>query len=131
MRDAGTCDTRCRYGRAGADHDRAVGFGAAVAERCELGDIDKRVGLCQPELHERKEAVPASQHLAVTGTTECRDRFLDRRGGLIAEGVRDHRFPSPLDFRVARQLFSGVRGMSRCLIPTGETASITALTTAG
>src|SRR5207302_168851 len=44
--------------------------------------------------------------------------------------VRAHRRPAPLA-RMARQSFSGVSGMSRCLMPSGESASMTAFTAAG
>ncbi len=113
-----------------ADHDRPVGFGANFPERRDATEIDERLGLRESELHEGQEAVAARDHFRVAAFTELLDGIFDRRRRLIGERVRDHRRPSPAA-RIARQIFSDVSGMSMCLTPSGESASMTALTAAG
>src|SRR5205814_6777371 len=78
----------------------------------------------------RQEAVTAGDHFRIWVPAELRDSLLDRRRRLIRERMRDHRRPS-LAARIARQIFSDPKGMSRCLTPSGESASMTALTAAG
>src|SRR6267378_1319784 len=72
----------------------------------------------------------AGDDLRIAVLAELLDRLFDRGGRLIREWVRDHRRPSPAA-RIARQIFSDVSGMSMCLTPSGDSASMTALTAAG
>src|SRR5438128_1368567 len=53
-----------------ADDDRAVALGADLAQRGDATEVDQRLGLRQPELHEREQAVAAGQQLRVACSTE-------------------------------------------------------------
>src|SRR2546428_465528 len=49
-------------GRKCADHDRPIGLGAYLVERGDAAEIHDRLGLCEPEFHERQQAVAAGDH---------------------------------------------------------------------
>src|SRR5206468_8913538 len=112
-----------------ADDDGAI-LALDLTEAGDAADVDQQFGLGEPELHQGNETVAAGQHLRVARPTECFDRLVDGRGRCVGERVRDHRRASPA-LRMACQTFSAVSGMSICLMPSGDSASITALTIAG
>src|SRR6266545_284816 len=68
----------------------------------------------------------ARKQLRVFARTQQLDRMLDRLRDLVVERRRNHRFASS----IARQTRSGVAGISRSVIPYGESASTTAFITA-
>src|SRR5882724_5857382 len=74
----------------------------------------------------------AGNKLAAIGIVlQQADRVGERGGANIVEGCRDH-WPAPTRaLWIADQMRGGVIGMSRCLIPNGESASSTACTMHG
>src|SRR5467141_1544894 len=48
--------------REGPHHDGAVGLGANLAQRRDAAQIDEHLGLREPELHERKQAVATGDY---------------------------------------------------------------------
>ena len=107
---------------------------AADIDRVELrdrGDVDQHRGRGEAQLHHRDEAVPAGEQLGVAAVLlEQTQRVLDAGRSDVVECCRNH-LALPFVACIAAQSFSGLSGMSMCLMPSGESASITALTTAG
>ena len=76
----------------------------------------------------RHQRVPAGEHLRVAvARAEQLDALLDALGDLVVERCRDHDFASS----IARQTRSGVAGIWMSVTPRCESASTTALITAG
>src|SRR5947209_9918351 len=98
-----------------------------VVELLDPVDVDERRGLRQAEPHERNQAVAAGKHLGVLAKlAEQLRRLVDRGGARVFECSRYHWRASFIIF----QSLSGLAGMSTCLIPSGLSASQTALITA-
>ena len=121
--------------RRGADLDLA----ATLADAGQAGnarDVDQPIGLAQPQLHQRHEAVTAGDELAAAGT-EFRDRIVEGRRTLVAERDGDHdRPPWATDGAddaelIRRHSFSGRSIMSMCFTPSGLSASTAAETMLG
>src|SRR5207244_13052795 len=96
----------------------------------DSADIDHDLRLGEPELHRRDQTVAAGQHFRVLAMLgEKGERLVERRGPGVIERGRNHNRPS--FSRIARQTRSGVNGRSRWLIPSGDSASMTAFAIAG
>src|SRR5207247_658426 len=92
-------------------------------------EVDQHLRLREPQFHGRDETVAARQDLGVLAVfRQQANRFLERPRSLIIKCGGNHDRPP---FEIARQIRSGVSGMSRCRMPSGESASITALAIAG
>src|SRR4029453_7109206 len=86
-------------------------------------------GRAQAELEQRDEALATGQHLGPGVGADDREGLLDRGRTVVGERCRDHAWP-PFEPCIARHTVCGVYGMSRWRIPSGLSASITALATA-
>src|SRR5437867_1729684 len=98
---------------------------ADKAQITKPADVHHNLWLREPELHRRDQTVASSEHFRVLAML-CKkaESFVQRCGPNIVECGGDHRTPSfPL---IARQTRSGVNGMSRWRIPSGDSASMTA-----
>ena len=100
---------------------------ADVREVGEPADVDEERRPGEAELHRRQERVPAGEQLRVLPLAEELDRVLGALGDLVVERSRDHDLTS----WIARQTRSGVAGIWTSVTPRCESASTTALMTAG
>ena len=70
---------------------------ADAAQARDAGDVDQRLRLAQPQLHQRNEAVAAGDAACLAaGRRQLRQRIVERRGALVVECRRNHAWP-PLD----------------------------------
>ena len=112
--------------RAGADHERA----AVHADARELGDardVDERLGCRQPQLQRRQERMAAGQRQRAAA--HVLERLGDRAGALVGECLGDHQLPAFACW-MASHTRPGCIGISRCRMPSPESASTAALTIA-
>ena len=112
--------------RARADHERA----AVDADARELGDpadVDERLGSRQPQLERRHERVAAGQRQGAAA--HVLERLGDRAGALVGECLGNHQLPAFACW-MASHTRPGCIGISRCRMPSPESASTAALTTA-
>jgi hypothetical protein len=114
-----------------ADPDGAAVDGDAAQLRNPVDvDQDARAGVAQ--LHGRQQRVAAGEQGGVGGVPgEQLQGFGEVGGPVVVERRGDHAGSLSVVVWMARQIVSAVRGMSRWVIPNGESASSTALTTAG
>src|SRR4029077_20422932 len=99
-------------------------------EPWQPSDVDQRLRRPDTELEEGQQALAAGQDLGARGRTYEAQGFLDGGRALVRECRRDHAWP-PFASWMARHTVCGVYGMSRWRMPSGLSASITALATAG
>ena len=85
--------------------------------------------LREPQLQERQEALAAGQDLADPSPPASASASSSVAGALVGERCRDHAWPPFADW-IARHTVWGVYGMSRWRMPSGLSASMTALATA-
>src|SRR5438552_11882439 len=105
-------------------------------------EIDEILRSGEPELHQGNQAVPAGEHLGVVLVRSQERGCLGQRGRSdVLKRAGDHgetllknsvmQIPVHLVAVRTRQTFSGVAGMSMCRMPVADSASTTALITAG
>ena len=113
-----------------ADRDD-VAVLADVRQVADAADVDEHRGLREPQLHQRQQRVPAGQDLRVVGR-----RRAARSRGRPTRPARTRRQPgscrtSLVASWIARHTRSGEAGLPTSVTPRCESASTTALTTAG
>ena len=80
-------------GGRGADLDRAVLL-AHAGQVLEPPDVHERLGLAEPQLHQRHQAVPAGQQLGVAAARrQLGNGVVERRGALVVERRGNHAWP--------------------------------------
>src|SRR5262249_26297642 len=115
-----------RVGRQRPDRD----VGTRIADVRQIGepaDVDELRRAGQPQLHRGDERVATGEQLRIAVGLERSEGSLDALRDLVVERCRNHAFASS----IARQTRSGVAGIWTSVTPRCETASTTALITAG
>src|SRR5262245_28417717 len=95
----------------------------------QFSDVDQHCGGGEPELHHWYQAMTAGYNFRLLAVLlQEADCFAERCCNGVVEVLSNHDAFLPL---MMFQSFSGRTGVSTCVTPNGESASTTALTTAG
>ena len=89
-------------------------------------DVDERLGRREPQLERRHERMPAGQRQRASA--HVLERLRDGAGALVGECLGDHQLPAFACW-MASHTRPGWSGISRCRMPSPESASTAALTT--
>ncbi len=118
--------------------DEGVAIAPDAAQLLDAAEIDERRRLARRSFISRQQRLAAREQFRVRLLREQRDRVLHARGPLILKNPccdRPYRRPvcaagARSRPRIARHTFSAVKGISRCVMPNGLSASTTAFATA-
>src|SRR5262245_26079310 len=122
--------------RRSADQQVVAVVGNAV-QLVKAAQVDKHVGVGEPQPQQRQQALSARDDLGILTTLgECSDRLVGGGWLDVFELGRNHAAPPLLlallrAASIVRQTRSGLHGIVTSLTPSGRSASTTAFTTAG
>src|SRR5581483_7893542 len=104
---------------------------AYAAQFVQPADVHQQLRVGQPQPKQRQQALSAGDDLGVlTAVGQGLHGIGKRNRSHVVELSRDHAAP-PFATLIARQTRCGVHGISMSVTPSGRSASMMALTTAG
>ncbi len=111
--------------REGSDSDALANLDAL--QFVDAAYIDQQCRRCQSQFQRRDQRVASGNELAAVGVLQQQVDGVDKRFCTnVVERCGNHRAAPVRAFWIADQTRGGVKGMSRCFIPNGESASSTA-----